>query len=231
MTGTLTELTLAAALFVGAHFVLSTISLRQALRARIGVNAYLGVYSLVALATFVWLLWAYGRAPQLTLWASAPWTRWVPTVVMPFALILLIGGYSSRSPLIVGMQSAYDDLELAPRLLKVTRHPIMWATALWALSHIVANGDAASMILFGALTLLALGGAAHSERRHRALYGVKWERFAEATSYFPFAAILAGRTRLRFSDLGWGRLLLAIGLFFALLILHAPVIGVPAWPV
>ncbi len=230
MTGTLTELSLAATLFVGTHFVLSLVPLRQALRARIGTYAYLGLYSLIALVTFLWLLWAYHRAPYLTLWAPAPWTRWVPTLVMPLALILLVGGYSSRSPLIVGMQSAYDDVELAPRLLKITRHPIMWATALWALSHIVANGDAASVILFGTLTLLALGGAAHSERRHRTLYGVKWERFAEATSYFPFAAILAGRTRLRFSDLGWGRLLLAVGLFFALLILHGMVIGVPAWP-
>ncbi len=230
MTGTLAELILAAALFVGAHFAFSSVPIRQALHARLGARAFLGLYSLIALATFVWMLWAYAGAPQLALWAPAPWTRWVPTVVMPFALILLIGGYTSRSPLIVGMQKAYDAIEIAPGLLKVTRHPIMWAIALWALSHVVVNGDAASLILFGALTLLALGGAAHSERRHRALYGAKWERFAQATSYLPFAAILAGRARLRFSDLGWGRLLIAIGLFFTLIILHRPVIGVPAWP-
>lgn len=230
MTGTLAELILAAVLFVGTHFVLSTVSIRQALHASFGARSALGLYSLIALLTFLWMAWAYVRAPQFALWAPASWVRWVPTVVMPFALILLIGGYTSYSPLMVGMQKAYDTTEVAPRLLKVTRHPIMWAIALWALSHIVANGDAASLILFGALTLLALGGAAHSERRHRALYGAKWQRFAQATSYLPFAAILAGRTRLRFSDLGWGRLLIAIGLFFALLILHTPVIGVPAWP-
>lgn len=226
----ITELVLAAALFVGAHFGLSSLPIRQPLVRKIGERAAFGVYSLIALTTFAWMLWAYARAPYVALWTPEPWTRWVPFVAMPPGLLLLTAGYSTPNPLVIGMHKAYAAADPAPGLLKVTRHPIMWGIALWALSHLVANGDAASVVLFGALALLALGGAAHSEYRHRVLHGPNWERFARATSYLPFAAVLAGRAQLRFADIGWGRVLVALVAFLVLLLLHGPLIGVPAWP-
>ena len=121
--------------------------------------------------------------------------------------------------------------DAAPGMLKITRHPAMWGIASWAAAHIFVNGDGASVIFFGALGVLALGGAAHIDRRNRATKGHNWQRFAAATSFVPFTAIISGRTRFAPGEIGWLRLSAGLGAFIVLLYLHPWLIGVPAWRV
>ena len=56
----------------------------------------------------------------------------------------------------------------APGILKVTRHPMMWAFGLWALAHIAANGDLRSLLLFGSMAVLALYGTVRLDAKRRA---------------------------------------------------------------
>ena len=116
-------------------------------------------------------------------------------------------------------------------IMKITRHPVLWAVALWGTAHLRASGDAASIILFGGITLLALVGAAAQDARRRVQFDAVWQAFAERTSYLPFAALLRKRTRLRFGEIGWWRIALGLGLFAFLLWLHPWLFGVNPLPV
>jgi len=72
----------------------------------------------------------------------------------------------------------------------------LWGVALWALIHLVANGDLASLTLFGSLLLLALGGAVAIDAKRRRRFANGWAQFAQTTSSVPFAAILSGRNNM-----------------------------------
>jgi uncharacterized membrane protein len=229
MSGTVTELLFAGLAFAGTHFLLSSVSVRSAIIARVGEWPFRGLYSIVAAVCLVWLIRAYGNAPDIPLWAQTPWVRYLALGLMPFSLILIVAGYLTRNPTMVGQERLLSAQDPAPGILKITRHPVMWGIALWAAAHISVNGDAASVIFFGTLGVLALGGAAHIDRRNRATKGHNWQRFAAATSFFPFTAIISGHTRFAPGEIGWLRLSAGLGAFIALLYLHPWLIGVPAW--
>ncbi|MFQ5935423.1 MAG: NnrU family protein [Acidiferrobacterales bacterium] len=230
MTGLVINIAVAAALFVGAHFLLSSQPIRARLTQRLGQTLFLVLYSVVALTALVWMLWAYAHAPLVSLWPQTAWSRWVPFVTMPVAMILLVCGAPARNPSTVGQERYLGVADPVPGILKVTRHPVMWSIALWAISHIPANGDVASFILFSSFALLALAGAAHIDRRRARANPEEWGRFAALTSYLPFAAIIAGRTKVRPGDIGWKLPVVALLAYTALLYLHSWLIGVSAWP-
>jgi uncharacterized membrane protein len=112
----------------------------------------------------------------------------------------------------------------------VTRHPFLWGTALWAASHLAANGDTASMIVMGGILALSLGGMKHIDLRREATLGAAWGPVALTTSTLPFAALATGRTTMDWKGIGWWRPALALALYAALLYLHPWIAGVGAWP-
>lgn len=217
----MTQLALATAAFLAAHFVAST-PVRPGLVKTLGENAYLGLYSLVSLAMLGWMIWAYTRAPVSPLW---PGLRVAPLVVMPFALVLFACGLMSRNPTAVRQQGALRSSDAARGMLRVTRHPLMWAFALWGFSHMLARGDAAALIFFGGFVLLALSGTLLIDARKAATLGEDWQRFDAATSNIPFAAIIAGRNSFRPEEIGWKKLLVGLALYAALLLLHPYLFG------
>jgi uncharacterized membrane protein len=172
------QLAIAALLFVGSHFGLSSPAVRALLVARFGERLFAGLYSLLQIALLVWLVRSYAMAPVLPLWSPPNWTAWIPLIAMAPALLLMVGGLIQPNPTAV-MQDAKGPPDPAVRgMLTVTRHPMMWAFALWALSHLAANGDAASVVLFGAIALLALVGTLAIDAKKRARWGAAWSGFA-----------------------------------------------------
>jgi uncharacterized membrane protein len=230
VTGSLLHLALASLLFVGSHVVLSSGAVRPPLVAVIGEPLFRGLYSILALALIVWMVMAYNAAPFVDIWDPATGWRHLSLTLMVPAAILVIGGITTPSPTAAGT----DTRDMAARgpkgIAKITRHPMMWGIGLWGISHLLANGDAAGMLLFGSLTALALLGPLAIDARRRASMGADWERFAAETSYLPFAAMAAGRTRLRFREVGWWRLGLGIALYVVLLGAHPWLFGVNPLP-
>jgi uncharacterized membrane protein len=220
MAGTFVSLIVSGIVFHGSHIVLSSTRLRGTLRDQIGERGYLALYSVVALATLAWFVTAYIHAPTIMLWPFAPRMAYVPVIVMPFAAILLIAGYATPNPTAVGMERVAGDDDPAPGIMRVTRHPIMWATGLWALSHLVASGDLASLLFFGSLAALALGGTVLIDHKKRLALGSNWPRLAEVTSNIPFLAIAAGRTRLRLHEIGLLRVVAGLLLYAVMLLAH-----------
>lgn len=233
MTGvsaSFTPLLAATAAFVLSHFILSAGPVRRVLAGALGEGAFLIGYSLVAAATFIWMSLAYARAPFEDLWGDPMWMRWVAVAVMPLATVLLVAGLATASPAAVGHRRVLPRAPAPRGIQKVTRHPVLIAIALWAALHLATNGDLASVILFGGLLVLALGGIAHLEARRRADDGEAWAAFARESSVVPFAALVAGRTRVSLAEIGWNRVAAGIVLYVVLLFGHRVVIDAPILP-
>jgi uncharacterized membrane protein len=223
----LLSLVIAGVAFCGSHILLSSTRLRGSLRDQLGERGFLAVYSLTSLVIFAWFVAAYSAAPTIVLWPRQRWSALVPVSVMPFAAILLVAGYSTRNPTAVGMERSARADDPAPGLLRVTRHPVLWAIGLWASSHVIANGDLSSLVFFGLLAALALGGTVLIDRKKQLALGSNWSRLAEVTSNVPFAALVAGRTGLRWRDIGLLRIAAGLLLYAVLYLAHPIITGVP----
>src|SRR5690606_32649938 len=164
--GEMGELIVAMVLFVGGHFVASSAPARAPAAARMGERAFAGVYSLAAIALLAWMIWAYGRAPVVPLWNPAEWMYWLPAIFMVPATLLAVCAVSQDNPTAV-MQHLRAGERPAPGILAVTRHPLMWAIALWALAHIPPNGTAADLVFFGGFAVLALHGTLAIDAKKR----------------------------------------------------------------
>ncbi|HUC11613.1 MAG TPA: NnrU family protein [Stellaceae bacterium] len=227
MTHSLASLVIAGIAFSGSHTLLSSTRLRGSLRDQIGEQGFLLIYSLTGLVTFAWFIVAYARAPFIPVWMPPIWTAWVPITLMPVATLLLVSGYSTSNPTAVGMERSARADDPAPGIMRVTRHPVMWALGLWGMSHFVANGDFASMWFFGVVGALALGGTVLIDRKKQLALGSHWHRLASVTSNIPFAALVTRRTRLRWRDIGLLRPLAALLLYIVLFLAHPLFAGVP----
>jgi uncharacterized membrane protein len=229
MTGTIYELFIAAAVFVGSHFGISSTGLRDDLVRRLGERAYLALYSAVALILLAWLIRAYAHVGNpLVLWIRPPLLIVLPLVVMPLALLLFVGGYTQRNPTAVMQGKPTQTDRPAPGVLAITRHPLMWAIGLWAIVHLVISADVASIIFFGAFAILALHGTRVIDAKKRRTWPPEdWQRFAAATSNIPFAAVFTSRNELKIAEIGWWRIMLAGILYILLIFLHGVVLGVP----
>lgn len=135
-------LILGLVIFLGVHSLrVFAAPWRDATRARLGEGAWKGLYSLVSVAGFVAICWGYGLARQ------APVTLWVPPLGMRHAASLLtLGSF-------VLLAAAY-----VPRNVFKARwgHPMLLGTKLWALAHLLANGNLADVLLFGGFLVWAV---------------------------------------------------------------------------
>ena len=183
----------AAVAFVGTHFLLSH-PLRKPLVAAIGPGGFQGVYSLVAALTMAWLVISYQAAPTTApLWPAGDAIWAAATIVMLLASVLLLGSFI-RNPAFPGPARPAPE----PRgVYAVTRHPMLWSFALWGACHIAVYPVAKNIVVALAVIVLSLVGAALQDSKKRALQPAMWPVWEQRTSYWPFAAIMSGRTGLR----------------------------------
>jgi uncharacterized membrane protein len=209
----MTMLVAATIAFLATHFVTST-PLRPALANALGEWPYRGLYSLVALVTLGWMIWAYAATPREPLWGGF---REITYVLMPLAFILIACGYW-RNPTMVGADKLLQSTDPARGMIRITRHPIMWGIMLWAAAHILARGDMKSLVFFGGFLVLAAVGTLAMDSRKRS--NPDWPRFAAVTSHVPFVAIAQGRNRVVWREIGWLRPAAGLAAFFVVLLFH-----------
>ncbi len=227
---TLMPLIVAALAFVGSHFALSAWPLRRRIVGRIGEIPFRVLYSAVALFTFVWMSRAYARAPLIELWPRMDWAYYLALAAMAPAAILLVCAVLTPNPTaVIGARFLERD-DPASGIFRVTRHPLMWAFTLWAAVHMLNVGDAASLIFFGAIGTLALGGMAHMDARRHREASAGWRRLVETSSFVPFVAACQGRTRISLREIGWWRITVGLVVFATLLYGHEWVIGIAVTP-
>lgn len=137
-------------IFFGAHSVsIVNRDFRDRMRARLGEMPWKGLYSLVSLAGFVLMVWGYGlaRAEPVVLYVPPLWMRYVAVVLLVPVFPLLVAAY------------------LPSRIGAAARHPMLLATKLWALAHLMANGMLADLLLFGAFLVWAIADRIAVKRR------------------------------------------------------------------
>ncbi len=179
-------LALAVLSFVGSHELLSH-PLRRPLVARIGEKGFMLLYSLVAFATFAWVVVEFRAAPADLLWVAPDWVWLAGALLMLIASILFVGSFTARNPAMPGaggMLSADPD---PLGVLCITRHPMMWSFAIWALVHAAVSGRTAVIMLAAGIGFLALFGAMMQDRKKALLLGDGWAAWQAKTSFLPFA--------------------------------------------
>lgn len=185
-------LVLGLILFLGIHSTrMFADGWRTATIGKIGPLPWKGLYAVLSLLGFVVLVWGFRMARQdtLVLWSSPPWMKHVTAVLMMVSFILLVAAYIPRN-------------SIKARL----HHPMVLAVKVWAFGHLLANGVAADVLLFGAFLVWAVLSFRAARQRDR----------ANNTVYPPGNAISTTIT-VALGLLAWS--------VFALL-LHGPLIGV-----
>jgi len=229
MTGTLTDLVIASAAFLGHHFLFARRMVKDPLVRLLGKKGNMALYSVISIVLLGWMVWAYVDAPEVELWPTTDWARNLALAVNPLAMILLACGYYTPSPVSLLGRHLKLDQEL-PWITRISRHPVMSAVALFCLTHMAVNGDHASLIFFGANALLALVGMPIMDAKTRDRWGQEtWQAFAAQTSALPFVAILTHRTHVKFSDITWIPVFAGLGIYFAFLFGHPILFGVAAF--
>jgi uncharacterized membrane protein len=208
------------------HFGISSSALRADLVRRLGEQPYRGLYSLVALAAFAWLVAAYRGAPMVPLWPTPPFVVWAALPVVFLAFLLAVIGLTTPNPTIVGAERLFARPNVTRGILRVSRNPFLWGVGLWALAHLAVTGDLASLLLFGSIGSLGLVGAPLLDAKKARQHGRQWELFAAETSSLPFLAILQRRQRLALNEIGPWRVAAAVALFGFALLAHRWAFGV-----
>jgi uncharacterized membrane protein len=152
------------ALFLGTHVFTSRRPARAALIARFGEGAYKGLYSVVAVVGFVLIVYGYGAlraSPQnFVVWTPPSFFSHITLLLMWLAFVIFPAAY------------------LPGYIKKATKHPMLLATKIWALGHLLANGDFASILLFGSFLAWAVFARISLKRREqtepRAAFAPKW---------------------------------------------------------
>ncbi len=149
----MTTLILGLLLFLGVHSVrMFADTWRSAQIARIGEVRWKGVYSLFSAAGLGLIIWGYGlvRAGDVVLWAPpTPMRHLAAGLTLP-AFILLVAAYLPGS-----------------HIKARVGHPMVAGVKLWALAHLLANGNRADVVLFGAFLAWAIANFIVARRRDR----------------------------------------------------------------
>lgn len=217
----MTALAIACLVFVGSHFLLSH-PLRAWLVARLGAQGFLGVYSLVALGSFGWVIHAFGRVPATNpayIPGDAGWA--VASLVMWLASVLFAGSLIGN-PALPAPGAAQAAMRPPAGVFAITRHPMMWGFALWAIVHMALWPTPENHILSSAILLLALGGSAGQDAKKAALLGDAWRGWQAGTAFVPFAGQLSGRISWRAAWPGLTVLVAGTTLWLAATWAHVP---------
>jgi uncharacterized membrane protein len=222
-------LSLACLLLLVTHLGVSSTPLRSWLLSTVGESIYLGGYSVLALLAIGLMIDAYiSLDHNLYVWSPTPLAANLARAIMPVALVFLLSGLMCRNPTSVKMAEVVREVTglQMPGILRITRHPVQWGILLWALAHLVANGDQASIIFFGTFAVLAALGSVALDRRRQQDPSPDWQAFYAMTSNIPFAALLAGRNRLAVSDINWTAVVVGLTFYAVLYYFHGLFSGV-----
>jgi uncharacterized membrane protein len=137
----LAVLILGLAIFLGVHVLTSLRERRAELIERLGKGPYMGLYSLVAVIGFVLIIVGFGQyraTGWIDVWNPPTWTRHLAALLVWPAFIFVTAAY------------------IRGDIARVLRHPMLVGVKLWAVAHLIANGDLGSIILFGSVLAWAV---------------------------------------------------------------------------
>lgn len=168
------EYILAYIVFFASHRVPLIPGVKRRLLSALGQTGFTFAYSLLSVAILYWLILSAARAPYIELWEWARWQNHVPlTFMLPVFLIAALS-IARPNPFSFGGAGNERFNPHRPGIIRITRHPLLLALGLWALAHIVPNGNLAHVILFAGFALFAFAGRRLIDRRRQRDMGQSW---------------------------------------------------------
>jgi uncharacterized membrane protein len=218
-----------ALLFLGTHLLLSSRAVRPRLTSTFGEDRYPGVYSIVALATFIPLCLAFARHKHsgALLWnlrEVAP-IRWLVWLLMLLAFIIFVASFITPNPGSMGAQGESKNASVARGVLKISRHPGFVAFSMFGLAHILMNGFVGDVFFFGTFPALSIIGGMHQDSRKEAQLGASYKQLENSTSFFPGLALVQGRQHWTMADMPWLAIALGGALTGLIVWLHPVIFG------
>src|SRR3954447_25848371 len=143
-------LILGLVIFLGTHVFTMRREARAAAIARLGERPYKALYSLVSLLGLVLIVWGFGRYRAyewIDVWYPPVWTRHLALLLVWAAFIAFVAAY------------------LPGRIKRALKHPMLAGVKIWALAHLLANGDLGSILLFGSILAWAVLARISAKRR------------------------------------------------------------------
>jgi len=111
---------------------------RDALAAKLGEQPYRGVFSLVIVASLVMMVFGWKNAIPSAIYHPPMGPGILPSLLVLAGLV------------------AFFASQMNGNLKQILRHPQMVGTILWAVAHLLTNGDSRSLVLFGGMAIWAL---------------------------------------------------------------------------
>ena len=143
-------------IFFGIHLIPTVVPLRQRMAAWKGEGLYQTAYSLMAAVGLAGVVYGKSVTPYIPVVEPPTWTAHIAWGLMWLAVVIFPAAY------------------LPSNLKRFMRHPFLWGVALWAIAHLLANGDLASLLLFGAFALYAFYDMHSANRRGAALSNARY---------------------------------------------------------
>jgi uncharacterized membrane protein len=146
----LTVMILGLVLFIGVHTLTTQRELRARLIASWGEGGYKISYALAALAGLALIVWGfahYRAAGMIEIWIPPRALKHLTEALMLPAVILVVAAY------------------IRGRIYTALKHPMLAGVKLWAVAHLLANGDLGSIILFGSFLAWAVFDRISLKRR------------------------------------------------------------------
>jgi len=148
----MTWLILGLVIFLGVHSVsIVAPAARERWLVQLGEGGWKGLYSLLSFVGLALIVWGYGQARLDPVYLYTP-----PTGLRHLSALLML-------PVFPLLLAPY----LPGRIKTLTRHPMLVATKLWALAHLLANGTLADVLLFGGFLVWAVADRISVKRRER----------------------------------------------------------------
>ncbi|MCO6185138.1 NnrU family protein [Rhizobium sp. L1K21] len=160
----------ALALFLLLHSIrIFAPAWRKSMIDKMGVRAWRGVYSVLSIVTFIFLIYAFAQSRAVT-----PMLYYPPVWLAHIAFLLMLISF------ILAAVSIFP----AGKLAVWTKHPLLAAVKFWALAHLLANGELNSVILFAGFLIWAVAARISAKRQNiqpRAFKSVQWDIIAVIT--------------------------------------------------
>jgi uncharacterized membrane protein len=214
-------------MFGGTHVIGSSRPIRTRLIRSIGIWGFKGLYSLVALATFVPLCFVYFSHKHAgpLLFVASSGHRMATHALMLVAIIVVLQSLVTPSPLTTLAEMTGSFRARARGIQHVTRHPQNFGFAIFGFAHALSNPSVGDCLFFGGFVVYGILSAVHQDRRTLATGREEIRQFQSDTSFVPFAAILSGKQRLALAEYNRIALVISVIVFILLRLVHSKLFG------
>lgn len=134
-------------LFIGIHLLPTSVTLRQRLERRLGEKGYKGIFSLISLAGIALIVFGFSHSAKIAVYQTQPGLRPVTIGLMAISMILFAAA------------------NMPSNIKRFIRHPMLVGLIVWAIAHLLANGDKAALVLFGSMAVYGFLGMASANYR------------------------------------------------------------------